>query len=347
SAGNGAAGTRRHFGINSILSLRGAVHAHRPAGSITHRPWPAAVAACDRWLPAAAWAWQAVRLVRRPAAQRLRDRTARLRPAIGPAAAPASGRRADLAGAADRDGLVHHHRRHRGGRLHGRHRRPQPPARLVLDARRHRVPAAMDHCAGCAGAAGRRGLVDRCAAVRPSRSDAMTSPIHDASRRRFVGALAAGSTVAALPGHGLTTLQESSMADLIVHNARITTLDPKQPLATAIAVANGVVVAVGDEATVMEKAGSNTRIVDAAGRRLIPGLNDSHTHLIRGGLNYNLELRWDGVRSLADAMAMLKAQVARTPAPQWVRVIGGFTEHQFIEKRMPTLDEINAIAPDT
>ena len=46
------------------------------------------------------------------------------------------------------------------------------------------------------------------------------------------------------------------------------------------------------------------------GRRVIPGLNDSHTHLIRGGLNYNLELRWDGVRSLADAMAMLREQVA-------------------------------------
>ena len=137
------------------------------------------------------------------------------------------------------------------------------------------------------------------------------------------------------------------MADLIVRNARITTLDPKRPAASAIAVANGVVVAVGDEATVMQKAGSNTRVIDAQGRRLIPGLNDSHTHLIRGGLNYNLELRWDGVRSLADAMAMLRAQVARTPAPQWVRVIGGFTEHQFVEKRLPTLEEINAAAPDT
>jgi predicted amidohydrolase YtcJ len=60
-----------------------------------------------------------------------------------------------------------------------------------------------------------------------------------------------------------------------------------------------------------------------------------------------MELRWDGVRSLADAMAMLKAQVDRTPAPQWVRVIGGFTAHQFDEKRLPTLDEINAVAPDT
>ncbi len=46
-------------------------------------------------------------------------------------------------------------------------------------------------------------------------------------------------------------------------------------------------------------------------------------------------------------MRMLKEQVGRTPAPQWVRVVGGFTEHQFAEKRLPTLDEINAIAPDT
>ena len=46
-------------------------------------------------------------------------------------------------------------------------------------------------------------------------------------------------------------------------------------------------------------------------------------------------------------MAMLKAQVARTPPPQWVRVVGGFTEHQFAEKRLPTLEEINAVAPDT
>jgi predicted amidohydrolase YtcJ len=60
-----------------------------------------------------------------------------------------------------------------------------------------------------------------------------------------------------------------------------------------------------------------------------------------------MELRWDGVRTLADAMAMLKRQIAVTPPPQWVRVVGGFTEHQFAEKRLPTLEEINALAPDT
>jgi predicted amidohydrolase YtcJ len=88
-------------------------------------------------------------------------------------------------------------------------------------------------------------------------------------------------------------------------------------------------------------------LIDLKGKRVIPGLNDSHTHLIRGGLNYNMELRWDGVRSLSDAMAMLKIQADRTPAPQWVRVVGGWSEFQFKERRMPTLAEINAVSPDT
>src|SRR6185503_19388475 len=90
-----------------------------------------------------------------------------------------------------------------------------------------------------------------------------------------------------------------------------------------------------------------TKRIDLQGRRVIPGLYDSHLHVIRGGLNYNLELRWDGVTSLSDALAMLRAQAGRTPAPQWVRVVGGWSEFQFKEKRLPTLDEINAAAPDT
>jgi hypothetical protein len=76
-------------------------------------------------------------------------------------------------------------------------------------------------------------------------------------------------------------------------------------------------------------------------------LNDSHIHVIRGGLNFNMELRWDGVPSLAIALGMLRDQARRTPPPQWVRVIGGWTEFQFAEKRLPTLEEINAVSPDT
>jgi predicted amidohydrolase YtcJ len=139
----------------------------------------------------------------------------------------------------------------------------------------------------------------------------------------------------------------SQPVKLIVRNARIATVDRGNPQAQALAVAGGKFAAVGDETEIMASADSRTQVIDAHGRRIVPGLIDSHLHVIRGGLNYNLELRWDGVPSLADAMRMLRDQVVRTPAPQWVRVVGGFTELQFAEKRLPTLDELNAVAPQT
>ncbi len=135
--------------------------------------------------------------------------------------------------------------------------------------------------------------------------------------------------------------------DLILRNGRFTTLDRSNPNAEAVAVTDGRFAAVGTESEVMALAGPNTKVVDLKGRRVLPGLIDNHLHIIRGGLNFNMELRWDGVRSLADAMNMLKRQVAITPPPQWVRVVGGFTEHQFVEKRLPTIEELNAVAPDT
>jgi predicted amidohydrolase YtcJ len=134
-------------------------------------------------------------------------------------------------------------------------------------------------------------------------------------------------------------------AQLILHNGRITTLDPSHPEAKEVVIVDGKIAGVGN-ASEFER-GPETKVVDLRGRRVIPGLYDSHLHVIRGGLNYNMELRWEGVPSLALALEMLRDQAARTPAPQWVRVVGGWSEFQFAERRMPTLDEINAAAPDT
>ena len=138
-----------------------------------------------------------------------------------------------------------------------------------------------------------------------------------------------------------------AIADLILTNGRFHTLDRSNPQAEAVAIADGRFLAVGAAAAVMRHRGDATRVVDLDGHTAIPGLNDSHLHLIRGGLNYNLELRWEGVPSLADAMRMLREQALRTPHPQWVRVVGGWNEFQFAEKRMPTIEELNAAAPDT
>ncbi len=166
-------------------------------------------------------------------------------------------------------------------------------------------------------------------------------------RRTVVGALAATTALAGLGPRFAWSQSMTDAPDVILRNARVTTLDPATPDATAIAVKNGLVAATGSDAEIMRLADSTTEVIDLNGRRVIPGLNDSHTHLIRGGLNYNMELRWENVPSLADALRMLKDQAARTPAPQWVRVVGGWSEFQFAERRMPTLEEINAAAPDT
>src|SRR5216684_2773539 len=131
--------------------------------------------------------------------------------------------------------------------------------------------------------------------------------------------------------------------DLILHNGHITTLDPKNPEVTSLTIKDGRIIGVDED----YPRGPGTKVIDLNGRRVVPGLNDSHLHVIRGGLNYNMELRWDGVPSLADGLRMLKEQAARTPVGQWIRVVGGWTEFQFAERRMPTLDEINQAAPET
>ncbi|WP_082806429.1 amidohydrolase [Aquipseudomonas alcaligenes] len=172
----------------------------------------------------------------------------------------------------------------------------------------------------------------------------------DNSRRRFLAATsvlgAASALWPALPIFGADK-GGSMHPDLILHNGRIHTVDREKPNASAVAIHQGRFVAVGNDAEVMALRSASTRVIDLQKRTVIPGLNDSHLHLIRGGLNYNLELRWEGVPSLADALRMLKDQAERTPTPQWVRVVGGWNEFQFAEKRLPTLDEINKAAPDT
>ncbi|GAB2859052.1 amidohydrolase [Pseudoduganella ginsengisoli] len=137
-----------------------------------------------------------------------------------------------------------------------------------------------------------------------------------------------------------------AQADLILTNGKIATMAKPGEFVQAVAIKDGKIAATGTSARMLKLKGSATSIVDVQGKTVIPGLNDSHTHVIREGLNYNMELRWDGVTSLKRAMQMLKEQAARTPDGEWVKVVGGWTEHQFEEKRLPTLDEINEAVPD-
>jgi predicted amidohydrolase YtcJ len=136
-------------------------------------------------------------------------------------------------------------------------------------------------------------------------------------------------------------------ADLIIYNGKIATMARPGEFKQAIAMKNGLILATGVTQTILKSYQSTTtKLLNAGGKTVIPGLNDSHMHAIREGLNFNMELRWDGVKTLKRAMEMLKEQAARTPPGVWIKVVGGWNEFQFAEKRQPTIDEINEAVPD-
>ncbi|MEO1617581.1 MAG: amidohydrolase [Planctomycetota bacterium] len=141
--------------------------------------------------------------------------------------------------------------------------------------------------------------------------------------------------------------EEADVADTILVNGKFHTNVDGQQGAEACAIADGRFVRVGDRSHVEQLKSDRTKVIDLKGRTVLPGLNDSHIHAVRGGRFYNLELRWDGVKSLRQGLEMIRQQAARTPKGQWVRVIGGWSPYQFEERRMPTIAELNEVAPDT
>jgi len=142
----------------------------------------------------------------------------------------------------------------------------------------------------------------------------------------------------------MTASNHSREGSLLLDARSIQTPNPE-----AVAIADGKFIAVGAERDIRALAEAKDADRRPRGRRAITwAIIDSHMHIIRGGLNYNMELRWDGVRLLADAMRMLKEQVDRTPAAAMgARGRRLQQEHHFAEKRLPTIEELNAVAPNT
>jgi len=156
-----------------------------------------------------------------------------------------------------------------------------------------------------------------------------------------VAAIAAG-LVASL----VQTAAQAQPAELIVVRARIATLDAASTTASALAVRDGRLIAVGSDAAVQATAGPATRRVDAGGRTLIPGLIDSHMHAIRAALSYATEVNWIDAPSIDEAMRRLRDAAGRARPGAWLIVAGGWTEQQFAEKRRPTLAEVMRAVPD-
>lgn len=137
-------------------------------------------------------------------------------------------------------------------------------------------------------------------------------------------------------------------ADVVLTGGRISTLsrDPAVPQEVdALAVRGGRVLAIGSDDDVMSHVGPETRVVRLGGRRVVPGLVDSHVHVIRAGRTWDDEVRWEDCTTLAEALEKVSRHAERVPPGRWIRVIGGWADAQLAEGRGPTQEELDAAAP--
>jgi predicted amidohydrolase YtcJ len=133
--------------------------------------------------------------------------------------------------------------------------------------------------------------------------------------------------------------------DLVVLNAKVVTVDDQSSVQEAVAMRDGKFLAVGSTVDIRKLAGPATRVVDAQGKTVLPGLVDPHLHLLQGALHWKYEVRADEAKSLTDVFDLIKARAAQTPPGTWILVRGGWSYTQVKERRMPTREELDAIAP--
>jgi predicted amidohydrolase YtcJ len=133
-------------------------------------------------------------------------------------------------------------------------------------------------------------------------------------------------------------------ADLIVHRGRVVTLDGRSRIVQAVAVRGGRIVAVGEDKTVLGLRGPKTRVIDARGRTVLPGLMDSHVHPV-GVVTTELADPPPVIRSLADAFAYIRKRAGEVPRGEWIVLRFAFPT-RLDEARFPTRAELDAAAPD-
>jgi predicted amidohydrolase YtcJ len=139
--------------------------------------------------------------------------------------------------------------------------------------------------------------------------------------------------------------QSADMADTILVDGKIVTVDDRFTIQQALAIKGGRIVAVGGTDAIRGRADASTQVIDLAGRTVIPGLIDNHAHWIRAAEHD--ELRFDGITTRREALSRLASRVRIAKPGQWVVVLGGWSEEQFTdEPRGFPLEELDRLAPD-
>jgi predicted amidohydrolase YtcJ len=132
-------------------------------------------------------------------------------------------------------------------------------------------------------------------------------------------------------------------ADLVLINGNVITMNSAHPRAQAVAVKNGLIVAVGTQSEIKQWIGKDTKTVNLRGKTVVPGLIDTHVHMAGFGFSLTqIDLR--GVSSIEEVKRLLQKRVQETPKGKWV--LGrGWDQDRFEEKRYPTCCDLNEVSP--
>ena len=137
---------------------------------------------------------------------------------------------------------------------------------------------------------------------------------------------------------------QQPVADVILSNGKIITVDERFTIAQAVAVRGERILAVGTNQEIARLAGPSTRRIDLRGRAVVPGLIDNHAHFMEEGVLWTDELRLDGIETRKQAIEMMRAKAASIPADRWVYTLGGWSPDQFTDDKRPfTREELDKI----